>query len=67
MSVKQLKAALPALEDICLRSIQRLCEKNLHLSSRKMAARPLLIQVMKEKRLPFPISTGNGGKRTERM
>jgi hypothetical protein len=53
LSAKQLKALVPALESLSIRSIQMLCAKNLNLPSRKMAAKPLLTQAMRDKRLAF--------------
>ncbi len=53
LSAKQLKVLVPALVSLSIRSIQRLCAKNLNLPSRKMAAKPLLTQAMREKQLAF--------------
>jgi hypothetical protein len=53
LTAKQLKGLLPALENISIRTIQRLCLMNLKLPSRKMAPKPLLTQAMKDKRLAF--------------
>ncbi len=60
MSAKQLKAALSALETIFIRSIYRLCTKNLSLSTRKIVAKPLLRQAMKDKWLALAHQYRNG-------
>jgi hypothetical protein len=51
LTAKQLRGLLPALENISIRTIQRLCLMKLKLPSRKMAPKPLLTQAMKDKRL----------------
>jgi hypothetical protein len=53
LTAKQLKALLPALENISIRTIQRICLAKMKLPSRKMAPRPLLTQAMKDKRVTF--------------
>ncbi len=53
LTAVQLKATLPALETISIRTIQWLCHKDLNLPSRKMAAKPLCTQAMKDKRPVF--------------
>jgi hypothetical protein len=53
LTAKQLKGLLPALENISIRTIQRLCLMKQKLPSRKMAPKPLLTQAMKDKRLAF--------------
>jgi hypothetical protein len=49
LTAKQLKAMLPALENISIRTIQRICLAKLKLPSRKMEPKPLLTQAMKDK------------------
>jgi hypothetical protein len=46
-TAKQLKAMLPALENIYIRTIQGICLAKLKLPSRKMARKPLLTQAMR--------------------
>jgi hypothetical protein len=54
LTAKQLKAMLSALENIFIRTIQKICLAKLKLPSRKMAPKPLLNQeAMKDKRLAF--------------
>jgi hypothetical protein len=49
----QQKTVIPALLSISIMTIQRLCPKDLNLPYRKMAARSLLTQAVKDKRLAF--------------
>jgi hypothetical protein len=66
LTVKQLKGLLPALENISIRTIQRLCLMKLKLPSRKMAPKPLVTQAMKDKRLAFCKRYQTGRWRTGR-
>jgi hypothetical protein len=60
MSAKQLKSAFSTLENIFIRSIHRLCTKNLSLPTRKIVAKPLLWQAMKDKWLASAHQYRNG-------
>jgi len=51
LTAKELKASIPDLHHLSIRSIQRLCQKDLALPCRMMAKKPLLTDKMKEKRL----------------
>ena len=53
LTAGQLKALMPALANTSIRTIQRMCLDRLKLPSRKMAAKPLITQAMKDKRLAF--------------
>jgi len=53
LTASQLKRRIPALEVYTVRHIQRLCKETLLLPSRRMSAKPLLTQKMKDKRLVF--------------
>ncbi len=53
LTAKQLKTLLPVLENISIRTIQRICLAKLKLPSRKMAPKPLLTQAMKDTRVAF--------------
>lgn len=53
LTAKQLKAMVPGLENVSVRSVQRICLKRLNLPSRKMACKPVLTELMKEKRIAF--------------
>ena len=53
LSARQLKALMPGLQQLSVRSIQRICQKTLALPSRKMAKKPVLTAKMKEKRMAF--------------
>ncbi len=53
LSAKSLKALMPALQHLQVRQIQKICLKKLGLPSRKMAAKPLLRDRMKDKWLAF--------------
>ncbi len=55
LTAKRLKGLLPALENISIRTIQRLCLMKLKLLSRKMAPKPLLKpQTSTPLRMPGP-------------
>ena len=53
LTARKLKVLLPALANVSIRTIQQICLERLQLPSRKMAAKPLLTQTMKDKRLAF--------------
>jgi hypothetical protein len=53
LTAKELKASIPDLHHLSIRSIQRLCQKDLALPCRMMAKKPILTDKMKEKRLAF--------------
>jgi hypothetical protein len=48
LTAKQLKALLPALQNISVRIAQGLCLRKLNMPSRKMSVKPLLPQAMKD-------------------
>ena len=48
LTAGQLKALMPALANTSIRTIQRMCLEKLKLPSRKMAAKPLITQGMKD-------------------
>lgn len=48
LTAGQLKALMPALANTSIRTIQRMCLEKLKLPSRKMAAKPLITQAMKD-------------------
>ncbi len=58
----QLKVMIPALESISIRTIQRLCHKDLNLPYRMMAGRSLLTQAVKDKQLAVPELGGGGAE-----
>jgi hypothetical protein len=51
LHVKKLKSLIPALKLLAIRQIHRICCKILSLPSRKMAAKPILTEGMKEKQI----------------
>ncbi len=53
LTAKQLKALIPGVQHLSTRSVQRICQKNLALPSRKMAKKPVLTEKMREKRISF--------------
>jgi hypothetical protein len=53
LSARQLKARVPGLENIAIRTIQDACVKKLAMRSRKMAKKPLLTERMMLQRLEF--------------
>ena len=59
LTALQLKMLVPALAHMSIRQIQYICLKRLKLPSRKMAAKPLLTDQMKEKRLIFARAYGH--------
>ena len=61
LTAGQLKALMPALANTSIRTIQRMCLEKLKLPSRKMAAKPLITQAMKDKWLAFAQRYGGWG------
>ena len=61
LTAGQLKALMPALANTSIRTIQRMCLEKLKLPSRKMAAKPLITQAMKDKWLAFAQCYGGWG------
>ncbi len=59
LSAKKLKTLVPALAHMSIRRIQDICLKKLNLPSRKMSAKPVLTEKMKEKRLIFARQYGH--------
>ena len=59
LTALQLKLLVPALAHMSIRQIQHICLKRLKLPSQKMAAKPLLTDQMKEKRLVFARAYGH--------
>jgi hypothetical protein len=53
LTAKKLKAMVPALENIKVRTIQDACKKKLELPSRKMTKKPFFSDCMKNQRLEF--------------
>jgi hypothetical protein len=53
LSARQLKARVPGLENITIRTIQGTCVKKLEIRSRKMVKKPLLTERMMLQRLEF--------------
>ncbi len=53
ITARQLKALMPDLQHLQIRSIQDICFKRLKLPSRKMASKPILTEQMKAKLVAF--------------
>ena len=53
ISGKKLKAKVPGLQNVSVRTIQRWCQVRLELPARKPAKKPKITEAMKEKRLRF--------------
>jgi hypothetical protein len=59
LSARQLKNLIPTLQHLSIRHIQKICKTTLALPSRKMAAKPILTDSMKEKRVAFANQYGH--------
>jgi transposase len=61
LTARRLKAMMPGLSHCSIRVIQHHCLRTLKLPSRKMAAKPLLTQAMKDKRVAFALKYRDWG------
>ena len=59
LTAKNLKERIPGLQHLGIRAIQKICLKKCNLPSRKMAAKPLLTEKMKQKRVAFAHQYGH--------
>ena len=59
LTAKRLKVLVPALQQVSIRHVQKLCKTKLNLPCRKMAAKPVLTEGMKAKRIAFATRYAN--------